>query len=199
MDEGRESKIEVEVGVHQEKADFINHAYGKGLQYRKRAALESVSTKNEPRELTELAPRKLILVRKTKNQKVVNNEEIIFNLKSQYSAHNSENRTFIPNILCEEPCFEEITDNLKTFSKSIKEGKNLGLKDKSLICGWLLMAANIYIQQNLSRRFKDWLYEQCRIKRQTYYNYINLWSVAPKLMKSRVRVTFFKKKQRNYI
>ena len=31
-EEVRESKIEVEVEVHQEKVDFINHAYEKGLR-----------------------------------------------------------------------------------------------------------------------------------------------------------------------
>ena len=64
-EEVRESRIEVE--LHQEKVDFINDAYEKGLRYWKRAALESVSTENEARELIELAPRKVILVRKAKN------------------------------------------------------------------------------------------------------------------------------------
>ena len=97
-----ESRIEVE--IHQEKVDFINDAYEKGLRYWKKAALESVSTKNEARELIELAPRRVILVRKVKNEKVVNIEEIIFYLKSQYLEHNSrknfyskysERRTFL--------------------------------------------------------------------------------------------------------
>ena len=56
-----ESRIKVE--IHQEKVDFINDAYKKGLRYWKRAALESVSTENEARELNELAPRRVILVR----------------------------------------------------------------------------------------------------------------------------------------
>ena len=74
MDEVRESRIEVE--LHQEKVDFINDAYEKGWQYSKRAALESVSNENESRELTELAPRQVILVRKAKNQNFVNIAEI---------------------------------------------------------------------------------------------------------------------------
>ena len=78
MDEVTESRIEVEVELHQEKVDFIKDDYGKGLQYWKRAALESVSTENETSELTELAPRKVILFRKANNQKLVNIEEIIF-------------------------------------------------------------------------------------------------------------------------
>ena len=143
--------------------------------------------------MIELAPRKVILVRKVKNQKVVNMEEIIFYLKSQYLEHNPQDRTFIPNILSKEPSFEAITGNLKTFSKSIKEHENMGLKNKSLIGGWLLMVGNIDRRQNLSYRFEDWLYEQCRIKRQTSYNYRNLYklmSFAPKLMNFKVNTTY---------
>ena len=43
MDEVRERRIEVE--VHQEKVDFINDAYEKGLWYWKRAALECFNQK----------------------------------------------------------------------------------------------------------------------------------------------------------
>ena len=84
----------------------------------------------------------MILVRKAKNQKLVNIEEVNYYLKSQYLEHNPEDRTFIPNIPSES--FEAITGNLKTFSKSIKEHKNMGLKNKSLTGGWLLMAVKIY-------------------------------------------------------
>ena len=157
--------------------DFINEAFEKGLRYWKRTTLESVSTKNESRELIELAPRKVILVCKAKNQKLINIEEIIFYLKSQYSEHKPQDRTFILNILREEPSFEAITGNLKTFSKSRKEHENMGLKNKSLIGGWLLMVANIYRRQNFSRRFEDWLYKKCRIKKQTSYNYRNLYKL----------------------
>ena len=147
MDEVKERRIEVE--LHQEKVDFINDAYEEGLEYWKREALESVSTENEARELIELAPRKVILVRKAKNQKFVNIDEIIFHLKLYYLEHNAEDRTFIPNIPNEDPSFEAITDNLKTFSKSIKEDENLRLKSKSLFGGWLLMAYDKTWQQNL--------------------------------------------------
>ena len=113
MDEVRESRIEVE--INQEKVDFINDAHEKGLKYWKRAALESASTENEASELIELAPRKVILVRKAKNQKFINTEQIIFYSESQYLEHNPEDRTYIQNIKREEPSFEAITDNLKTF------------------------------------------------------------------------------------
>ena len=97
----------------------------------------------------------------------------------------------------EEPSFEAITGNLKTFSESIKEHENMGLKNKSLIGGWLLMAVNIYRRQNLTTKFKEWLCEKCRIKRQPSYTYRNLnklMSVAPKLVNCRVNVTIFLKK-----
>ena len=52
---------------------------------------------------------------------MVNVDEIIFYLKSQYLAHNEEQRTFIQHIPSEGniPSFEAITGYLKTFSKSI--------------------------------------------------------------------------------
>ena len=143
----------------------------------KRVALESVSTENEAKELIELAPRRMILVRKVKNEKVININETIFYLKSQYLAHNSQERTFIPNIPSEENMlsFVAITGYLKTFSKSIKEDENMGLKNKILIRGWSLMASKVYRRQNLSCQFEDCLYEKCRIKTETSYNYRNLF------------------------
>ena len=96
------------------------------------------------------------MVRKVKNQKVVNIEEIFY-LKSQYLEHSPQGRTFIPNIPSVEPSFEAIAGNLKTFSKSIKEDENMSLRNKSLIGSWLLMASKVYRRQNLSCRFEDWL------------------------------------------
>ena len=158
MDKVR-ARNKIEVEIHQEKVDFINDAYEKELRYWKRAALESVSTEKEAKELIELAPPRVILVRKVKNEKMVNIDEIIFYLKSQYLAHNAEERTFIPNIPSEEnmPSFEVITGYLKTFSKSIKEDETMGLKNKTLIGGWILITSKVYRRQNLSCRFEDWL------------------------------------------
>ena len=93
-----EARNRIKVEIHQEKVDFINDAYEKELRYWKRAALESVSTENEAKELIDLAPSRVILVRKVKNEKMVNIDEIFFCLKSQYLAHNAKERTFIPNI-----------------------------------------------------------------------------------------------------
>ena len=90
--------------------------------------------------------------------------------------------------------FEAITGYLKTFSKSIKEDENMSLKNKTLIGGWILIASKAYRRENSSCRFEDWLNEECRIKRQTSYNYRNLYKlmrVAPKSMNSRVNRTYF--------
>ena len=58
-------------------------------------ALESVSRENEAKEVIDLAPSRAILVRKVKNAKMMNIDEIIFYLKSQYLPHHEEQRTFI--------------------------------------------------------------------------------------------------------
>ena len=161
---GARNKIEVE--IHQEKVDFINDACGKELRYRKRAALESVSTENKTKELIDLAPSRVILVRKIRNEKMVNIDKMIFYLKSQYLAHNAQERSFILNISSKEnmPSFEAITGYLKTFSKSINEDENMGLKNKILIGGWILIILKVYRRQNLSCRFEDWLYTEYGIK-----------------------------------
>ena len=136
------------------------------------------------------------MVRKVKNERMVKIDEMIFYLKSQYYAHNDEERTFIANILSEEnmPSFEAITGYLKTFSKSIKEDENMGLKNKTLIGGWILITSKVYKCQNLSCRFEDWLHKEYRIKKQTGYNYRNLYKLmtfAPRLINCRVNVTYF--------
>ena len=77
--EVRETKTEAD--LHKEKLDFINYACEKSLHYWKSAALKKL-IENEARELIELAPRKVILVSKAKNQKFDNIDEIIFYLKS---------------------------------------------------------------------------------------------------------------------
>ena len=127
---------------------------------------------------------------------MVNIDEIIFYLKCQYLAYNAQERTFIPNISSKEnmPSFEAITGYLKTFSKSIKEDENMGLKNKTVIGGWILITSKVCRRQNLSCRFEDWLYAESRIKRQTSYNYRNLYklmSIAPNLMNCKVDVSYF--------
>ena len=120
----------------------------------------------------------------------------MFYLKSQYLTQDDEERTFIEDIPSEEnmPSFEAITGDLNTFLKSIKEDENMSLKNKTLIGGWILITSKVCRRENLSCRFEDLLYQECRIKRQTSYNYRNLYKLmnaGPKLMNCRVNVTFF--------
>ena len=46
VSEKKMSELKVEVELNQERIDFINDSYEKGLQYCKRIALENVLTKN---------------------------------------------------------------------------------------------------------------------------------------------------------
>ena len=56
-----------------------------------------------------------------------------------YSTHNEEPRTFINDILPEEPFFEAI----------IKDDENMSLKNKCLFGGWILMASKVYRKEDL--------------------------------------------------
>ena len=98
MDEVRTIN-KIEVDFSQEKIDFINDANQKELQHWKKVTLESVSTENEAKELIDLAPSRVCLIRKAKNAKMVNIDEIFFYLMSQYLTHNEEQRTFIQYFL----------------------------------------------------------------------------------------------------
>ena len=60
--------------------------------------------------MVHLAPSRVLLIRKEKSRKTVNIDEIIFYLRSMYSTHNEEPKTFIDDIPTEEPSFEAITN-----------------------------------------------------------------------------------------
>ena len=95
----------------------------------------------------------------------MNNDEIIFYLKSMYSTHNEDPRTFINDIPTEEPSFEKITNYLKAFLKCIKDDENMTLKNKCSFGGWILMALKVYRKESLSHKLEDWLYCLCKIKK----------------------------------
>ena len=72
----------------------------------------------------------------------------------------------------------------------------MGLNNTFLMGGWILIASKAHRRENLLCRFEDLLHQEFRIKRQTSYNYRNIYklmSVALKLMNCRVNVTFFSK------
>ena len=70
-----------------------------------------------------MVPSRILLIRKEKIEKTVNIDEILFYLKSIYSTHNEEPRTFINDIPTEEPSFEAMTNYLKTFQNQSRKMK----------------------------------------------------------------------------
>ena len=196
MDEVEVKTKKIEIQVNQEKIDHINYVYNKEITYWKKAALGRVLNESEEKELQDLAPSRIFLIRKEKSEKTVKIDEIIFYLKSIYSTHNEEPRTFIYDIPTEEPSFEAITNYLKAFSKSIKEDENMSFKNKCLFGRWILIASKVYRKENLPYKFEDWLYRLCKIKRQSSYNYRNLFklkSATPKLINCKINATYFVK------
>ena len=94
--------------------------------------MDRVLNEREEKELVDLAPPRVLLIRKEKIEKTVNIDEIIFYLKSMYSTHNEKPRIFIDDIPVDERSFEAMTNRLKTFSKCIKDDENINLKNKCL-------------------------------------------------------------------
>ena len=100
------SKIEVkkiETELNQEKVDCINYAYNEEITYWKETALARVLIKAKKKNWADLAPSRALLVCKEKIKKTVSIDETIFYLKSMYSRHNEEARTFINDIPTERP------------------------------------------------------------------------------------------------
>ena len=81
-----------------------------------------------------------------------------------------------------------MSDYLKTFSKSVIEAENMTLKNKLLLGGCISTAAKVFRRdkmrgKNLPNRFDDWMLRECGMKKQTIYNYKNLYKlmiIAPK-------------------
>ena len=79
----------------------------------------------------------------------------------------------------------------------------MSLKNKVLFSGQISVAAKAYRhdkiikKKNLPCQFENWIYRACGIKKQTIYNYGNLYKligVAPKLLNCRVNMTYFIKR-----
>ena len=163
----------------QEKIDFINAAYAEKVDYWKRAALAS-KNEEERKQLTDLAPWKVFLACKDAGKSNVENiYEMLFYLRKNYSPH-TEERARIEDIPQDDRfSFEEMSDYLKTFSKSVIEVENMTLKNKVLLGGWISKAAKVFRRnrmrgKNLPNWFEDWIFKECGIKKQTIYNYKNL-------------------------
>ena len=78
--EVRTRKIEMD----QEKIEYMNFAYNEEIIYWKKAALDRILNEREEKELVDLAPPKVLLIRKEKIEKIVNIDEIVFYLESMY-------------------------------------------------------------------------------------------------------------------
>ena len=78
--EVRTRKIEMD----QEKIEYMNFAYNEEIIYWKKAALDRILNEREEKELVDLAPPRVLLIRKEKIEKIVNIDEIIFYLESMY-------------------------------------------------------------------------------------------------------------------
>ena len=143
--------------------EYINFACNEEITYWKKAALARVVNEKEEKELVDLAPPRVLSNHKEKIEKTVNIDKIVFYLKSMYSTHNEETRTFIENIPTDEASFEAMTSHLKNFSKCIKDDENMSLKNKCLFGGWILMASKLYRKENLPYKFEDWLYRLCKV------------------------------------
>ena len=90
--------------------------------------MDRVLNEREEKELVDLAPPRVLLIRKEKIEKTVNIDKIIFYLKFMYLTHNEEPRIFIDDIPTDESSFEAMTN-------CIKDDEILALK----ICVYLVV------------------------------------------------------------
>ena len=195
----------IEVSLSHDKIGFISSTFQKELDYWKEAALERALDLNDANELKHSAPLSFFLACKAaKNVKKMDIDEIISYLKSQYSTNNRNQIAFVQNFpsVEEMPSFEGIQEELKIISKYMKDGKNMSLRNKALFGGWIAVARMVYKRdkliegKNLPQRFDYWMDKEFKIKKQTIYDYLNLYdlmSVAPKLLNCRVNMTYFVK------
>ena len=79
--EVRTRKIEID----QEKMEYKNSTYNEEITYWKKAALARLLNESDEKELVDLAPPRVLLIRKDKIEKAANIDETIFYLKSVYS------------------------------------------------------------------------------------------------------------------
>ena len=84
----------------------------------------------------------------------MNIHEIIFYLKSRYSTDNRNQITFIQDIPSQGDVlsFEAISEDLKTFSKSMKEDENMSLRNKVLFGGSISTAAKAYRHDKIIKK-----------------------------------------------
>ena len=89
--------------IDHKKMEYMNFAHNEEITYWKKAALDGVLNEREEKELVDLAPPRVLLIRKENIEKTVNINEIIFYLE------------YIDDIPTDEPSFEAMTNRLKIF------------------------------------------------------------------------------------
>ena len=101
-----------------------------------------------------------------------------FYLKKNYSAHNGE-QARIDDIPQDDHffSFEEMSNYLKAYSKSVIEVENI--KNKVLFGCWLSTAAKVFRRdkmrgKNLPSRFEDWILRECGIKKNKQFTTIKI-------------------------
>ena len=106
------------IKIYHEKMEYKNFAYNEEMTYWKKVSLDRVLNGRKEKELADLAPLpqtpspslRVLLICKEKFEKTGNIDKIIFYLKSMYSTHNEEPRTFIDDIPTDKPSFEATTN-----------------------------------------------------------------------------------------
>ena len=89
-----------------------------------------------------------------------NIHEILFYLKKNYSPHNEEQARIDDIPRDDSFLFQEMSNYLKTCSKSVVEVENMNLKKKVLFGGWPSTTAKAFRRdkmrgKNLPNRFED--------------------------------------------
>ena len=131
MDEAR-AVNRIEANLPQEKIDFINGVYAEEVDYWKTGGSK---TGEERKQLTDLVPLKVFLVRKDAEKSSVESiYEMLFYLRKNYSPHTEEQARIEDIPQDDRFSFEEVSDYLKTFSKSIIEVENM-IENKVLLGG----------------------------------------------------------------
>ena len=163
----------IETNLSQEKIDFINAAYAGKVDYWKRAALGS---KNEEMKRKgnnyKSGAVKGILARKDAGKSSAKNiHKMSFYVKKKYSTQN-EKQTRIDNIPQNDRffSFEEMSNYLKTYSKSVIEFENI---KKVLFGVWLSTAAKVFRRdkmrgKNLPKRFQGWILKESGTKNKQF-------------------------------
>ena len=126
------------------------------------------------KQLRDLAPLKVFLTRKDAAKSGLESiHEMLFYLRKSYSPY-TEDRARIEDIPQDDRfSFEEMSDYLKTFSKSVIKVENMALKNKVLLGSWISTAAKVFIRdkmrgKKLPNRFEDWMFKVCETKNKQF-------------------------------